>query len=479
MYVHKVFFGAVAPMGITRDEMERSIQMKTKSFLALATVLALLLTSFVLPAAAAEPITLRLWAGIQPEYGYDKLVENFNNEFKDKGIQLEYVRYVNDADGNLQLDTYLMAGGEVDIFLGYGGLSRLTNRVTGGLLLDMTDYLTARGFDPEKELGVANVSGYKINDRYYGIPTKYENSMYMFVNADMFNEAGIPIPYGGWTYQEFRDIAKKLTKGEGLDKIYGMYWSYNTNYDYNRAFLTTTLDDFSIYKDLECTESNFDNPVVAQTLQLIVDTMNDGSAPTLAEDKSEKLSLPTVYLAGKSAMVLGISQMRIVKDLATYPHDFATAIVPMPVPDESYLKEYGDHSNIGGAGDLICVSSKTEHIEEAMDFVIWYIEGGMSPLASGGRIPLWNGVDPQSVVDALLSGSEGVFVPESIINYLSIDKTKLQPAASKPNYALSEIYTVMYEEMEAAMYGKYDVSTAVANMKTRSDALIKAAMAAK
>lgn len=432
------------------------------------------------PALASDDvITLRLWGGVQPEYGYDTLAQNFNEEFADKGVQLEYVRYVNDSDGNLQLETYLMAGGEIDIFMGYGGLSRLTNRVAGGLVMDMTDYLAARGFDPVEELGLANVSGYMLEDRYYALPTKYENSMYMFANADMFAEAGIEIPYDGWTYAEFREAAKRLTHGEGLDKVYGIYWSYNTNYDYNRIFLTTTLDEYGIYKDMECTESNLDHPVIAQSLQLIVDTMlTDESAPSRAYEVSENLSLPSVYLEGKSAMVLGISQMRIVKDIETYPHDFATAIVPMPVPDESYMEEYGDHKNIGGAGDLICVSAKTEYPEECMDFVLWYIQGGMAPLARGGRVPLWNGVAQEDVVTAMLDGAEGTFVEESILSYLSIDKTKLQPGASRPNWALPEIYTVIYEEMEAAMYGRYDVDTAVTNMKTRADALIKAAMEA-
>ena len=54
--------------------------------------------------------TLQFWGGIQPEYGYDEIVENFNKEYADKGVQVEYNRYVNNSDGNLQLETYLMAG---------------------------------------------------------------------------------------------------------------------------------------------------------------------------------------------------------------------------------------------------------------------------------------------------------------------------------------------------------------------------------
>ena len=55
-----------------------------------------------------KPVTLRLWAGVQPEYGYAELVDNFNEQYKDKGVQVEFTRYVNDTNGNLQLDTYLM-----------------------------------------------------------------------------------------------------------------------------------------------------------------------------------------------------------------------------------------------------------------------------------------------------------------------------------------------------------------------------------
>ena len=67
--------------------------------------------------APKETITLKMWGGVQGEYGYDALVENFNKEFADKGIQVEYTRYVNNADGNLQLDTYLSAGNDIDIFM--------------------------------------------------------------------------------------------------------------------------------------------------------------------------------------------------------------------------------------------------------------------------------------------------------------------------------------------------------------------------
>ena len=100
-----------------------------------------------------KTVTLQFWGGIQPEYGYDEIVENFNKEYADKGVQVEYNRYVNNSDGNLQLETYLMAGedGGVDVFIGYGSKNSLAIRADGGLLYDYSDYLDSIGFDIGKE----------------------------------------------------------------------------------------------------------------------------------------------------------------------------------------------------------------------------------------------------------------------------------------------------------------------------------------
>ena len=47
--------------------------------------------------APKETITLKMWGGVQGEYGYDALVENFNKEFADKGI-CSATRFLRNAD---------------------------------------------------------------------------------------------------------------------------------------------------------------------------------------------------------------------------------------------------------------------------------------------------------------------------------------------------------------------------------------------
>lgn len=426
---------------------------------------------------AEEPIVLRFWGALQPEYGYAEIEKNFNEQFKDKGVQVEYVRYVNNADGNMQLETYLMAGGEIDVFIGYKDIGTVKQRVDAGLMLDMTDYLAARNFDPVAAVGAGSVSNFLVDGRYYAVPTRYENPSWMMVNVDMLKAAGLEVPYDGWTYEEFRDYAKKLTSGEGYDKVYGMFWGGTALRGAFKTLLGSVLDKYSVYKNDECTESNFDHPAFAATLQLMVDlSVTDGSAPSFADEMAGGLSFANMFLEGKAAMTMGISQVRVLKDIVNYPHDFTTALVPFPVPDASYPETAGQHAYYNGAGDTISVASKTEHPEEAVDFAIWYITEGMIPLASINRIPLYSEVDQESVIQAL-NNVEGVLDEQSVINYVTIDQSNVSVVGDRPYWAKAQIDTVMTEEIEAAMNGQKDVATALADMKTRADALIKDAMA--
>ena len=80
--------------------------------------LSMLMAAVLLVTAAAaladDVITLRVWGGVPAEAGPQASIDLFNEAFKDKGIQAEYERFVNDDTGNLKLETSLLAGNDVD-----------------------------------------------------------------------------------------------------------------------------------------------------------------------------------------------------------------------------------------------------------------------------------------------------------------------------------------------------------------------------
>lgn len=425
-----------------------------------------------------QTVTLRFYGGVQPEYGYDQLCETFNEEYKDKGVQVEYVRYVNNTDGNLQLDIYLQGGGEVDVFMGYGGRSALNKRVEAGMVLDMSDYLKAYDFDLVKELGEINMQNYTYdNGECYGFPTKYENGSWLLINADMFQAAGVPIPYDGWTYSEFLDTLEKLTHGEGQDKVYGLCWEFNENWASHEGLLGSVLNPYTKYKDESAKEVNFDHDVWRQGLEVVKTTLDNGWAVSMEDEFSENIKCANFFMEEKCAVSLCIAMVRLTMDQENYPHDFTTALVPGPVPDGDLYKDelYRTHSLRTGAGDLICVAAKTPYPDAAFEFALWYLTGGMAPVAKGGRIPLWTGFDKDAVV-AMIKENAGDSIEEtSLRKYLSIDNTLgVKQVLSGID---SEIGSIYKEEVQAMAYGRQTVDETIEHLVSRCNKQLSEAAA--
>ena len=417
-----------------------------------------------------KTITLRFWAGIQPEYGYADMVENFNAEYADKGLQVEYVKYVNNTDGNLQLDTYLQGGGEIDVFIGYGGTSRLNNRAEAGLIIDMSEYIDKYEFDIAAELGGSSEAKYVNEDgTIYALPTQYSNSCWFIINADMFREAGLEIPYDGWTYDEFYAACEKLT----TEDTYGMCWRLNFANGAYQVPMSSVLQEAAWYTDENATESNLNHEVWKKGIQLMVDTMENGWAISLEEELADQVTVDTHFLTEKCAMFLTSSQLRLCMDTATYPHDFETAMVPFPVPGDEYATpELMTHASQTGTGDLICIPENTEHKDAAFEFVMWYIKGGMAPLITGGRNPLWAGITKEQVTDVLTKKAEGTVDMESMMHFLSVDRTQIVGSDYSSDYD-GEIKDILWEEVQAVLYGMKTVDQGMNDAKSRADALLK------
>lgn len=411
-----------------------------------------------------KPVLLRLWGGVPGEYGPQQTVDKFNEEFKDKGIQAEYVRFVNDDTGNMKLETTLLGGGDVDLFLTYT-TANLVKRGTGGMSLELSGKLQQAGFDMVKELG-DGVKPYIYDGKVYGVPTKMEN-YFILANKNMFDEAGIPLPQKGWTYDDFREIAKKLTHGEGQDKVYGMYW--NTNMEISRpSYLAqAVLGPNFLYKE-GGKESNLDNPELVKVNQLVSDMMNvDKSAVSHTDNVTQKLSIESQFLGGKAAMSLGVWAIRSIKNKEKYPHDFVTAYLPPPVSDPAKAQySIGE----GVVGDFLCINTKSTHIDEAFQFLLWYVRGGMLPMAPYGRVPLYTGIDPQVKLDAYLQNGEGILDPPTVSKFL---ENLPNMAVSTETNHLPEVSKVYNDALEEIYTGRGDAKDVLSKAKAKADMFLK------
>ena len=414
-------------------------------------------------AAPKKPVLLKIWGGVPAEYGPQLMIDSFNQQFKDKGIQAEYVRFVNDDTGNMKLETTLLGGGEIDLYMTYTS-SNLVKRGTGSMALEISGRLAAAGFDPVKELG-DGVKPYIYDGKIYGLATKMEN-YFILANVKMFQEAGIPLPTS-WTYDEFRAIAKKLTKGEGQNKVYGLYLNSAQEIFRPSYIAQTVLGPNFLFKE-GGKETNLDNPELVKINQLVADMMLvDKSTVTHTDHVTQKLTVESVYLAGKAAMSLGVWTIRSIKDLAKYPHDFETAYLPPPVSDPSKVKySIGE----GVIGDFMCINPNSANLTEAFDFLLWYIRGGMLPMAPFGRIPLHTGIKPEVKLEAYMRNGEGILHAPTVVKFL---ENLPNLAVSTVTNKLPEVQKVYNEALEAIYTGRGTAAAILGEAQLQADGFLK------
>lgn len=394
-----------------------------------------------------EKVKLTLWGAVPAEAGPQEVIDTWNKE--NPNIQVEYIRYVNDDPGNLKLDTALMTGQDADLFINYT-VNLLQKRVDAGVALDLS---SKTDYNIDEQMGV-DAAQWKIDGKYYGIPTK-KNMLFIWLNKNMLDEAGLPVPPVDWTWSDLREYANKLKK----DNVYGLLQhdaAFTATIDGTIAGLGVTKPDGT---------SNFDNDLWKQQFQILHDMMFvDKSTPEYGEQVTSKMPVDTMFLKGEAAMLsAGEFIFRNANNLKDYPHDFKIAFATIP----QVTADQKDYKYAGGLGDFLSVNAKSKHQEAAWKFAKWYADGGMLPMASGGRIPSSKSVDNKQAMDLLLKGLEDKYDTESMNKVVFGQFPSFQ--LNVPKQAID----ARKEEYEKYFLNEQDIDTTLKNMAKRHQQYIK------
>jgi multiple sugar transport system substrate-binding protein len=351
-------------------------------------------TATTAAAASGEVVKLQMWGGVPAESGPQKVVDTWNAA--NPGIQVEYVRFVNDDPGNLKLDTALLATQDIDMFMNYA-TQKLQKRVQGGLVLDLG---TFKDLDIEAKVGDL-AKPWKIDGKYYTLPTNIAPAYY-WLNKSALDEAGLQPPALNWTLDDFKNYALKMKKGSRWGYV---PWDIGTLYamiDNSFGYVYTKPDGTSRY----------DDPAVKKTLQTIHDMMYvDKSIIPWGEQSSAKLAVDATFFKNESAMLgAGTWIFRSSNNLKDYPHDFVSVFATVP-------RVSSDQTNYWQPitlGDALSISAKSKHPQEAYKFMKWYADGGMIPLSVGGRIPASKDINQDDAVKAMLAGNDKMYDLNSV-----------------------------------------------------------------
>ena len=163
-----------------------------------------------------EPITLTvaLW-NYDIQADFQNTLSAFTEAYPH--ISLDIITAVN-ANYEEVLVTQLAGGRAIDvIFILSPGLH--SNLVEANQLMDLTDFVNE--LNRGGGLGTAPDIIRTIDDRFFAVPWR-QDFWGLFYNKDLFEAAGEAFP-DNITWEEYRDLAIRLTQGSGLDKIYGTH----------------------------------------------------------------------------------------------------------------------------------------------------------------------------------------------------------------------------------------------------------------
>ncbi|SMB97402.1 multiple sugar transport system substrate-binding protein [Thermanaeromonas toyohensis ToBE] len=136
----------------------------------------------------------------------------------------------------------------------------------------------------------------------YGVPRDLTCNV-MYYNKKLFDEAKVPYPKEGWTWNDFLDICQKLTKRDGSGKV--IQWGYHYA-GYPDAYYDWLLQNNGGFVSEDGKRCILTNPESIEALQFLVDLRYKYKvAPTPEEAKQFGESSIAPFESGKVAMFTG------------------------------------------------------------------------------------------------------------------------------------------------------------------------------
>lgn len=172
-------------------------------------------TTPALPQKGPLTLTVSGWASSPAEYS---LVQTNLNKFQKShpNIQVRWTPYLGN-DYPTQMQNNFANGTMPDVF--YLQPRMVPEYVTDGKLLNLSPYM-ARDHIEASSYYFVNTFSCKTG-QVYGIPKDF-NTLGLFYNKKLFQQAGVAFPTNQWTWNDMRQAAKKLTKvGSEAQATYG------------------------------------------------------------------------------------------------------------------------------------------------------------------------------------------------------------------------------------------------------------------
>jgi len=379
-------------------------------------------------------------------------------EEKHPGIKIDFVGMTEPTADEVtkKIDLLAASGEPLDVIL-LADARSYSQRAANGMLAPLNKYIDQEGFKFTDEYKTDT----QIDGTYYALPGTF-NQWFVIMNKNHLDEAGLPVPKTDWTWDDYMDYAKKLTKGEGASKRYGTY--YHSWPDY---FLLALWNQPS-NNDIVMPDGtvNADHPRVRKSLEIRQRTeMIDKSAIPYADAISQKLTYRPLYFNQDiSMMPIGSWMIGEVGGTDQFPATFKTVFAPIPRNSKSDPEGHAMSSS-----NYLALVSTSKVKDEAYKFMRFFSTEGLNLMKK--YTTSWKKEDSDKLLDAIIGQSKSpeMVDKESLLYVLQNTKAVTLPPAL-PYQA--ELYKVYQEEAELLLLGKQDIDTTIAKTKDRLQKIV-------
>lgn len=401
---------------------------------------------------AAEPVTLKFAAFISTKdaegnYVEDNVLKEFTKKYPNITVELQMITD-NDSEEYVKKTDLMLAGGDDIDILVYPRLDWCADRARRGMLAPLDEYIAAEG----KQFSDLFTVDTSVDGKIYALPND-STINFVMLNKQYLDEAGLPVPSLDWTWDDYRDYAKKLTKGEGQSKRYGSYM--HTWGDFKYYGLLNTYAFGPLLK--EDGTSNITDPNIKDWLQFIYDMENvDKSQVPYYEAKSSKLAYRDVFFQGKAAMIPIGSWMigEISGNIDQYPRDWPVAFAPIPK-----FKDF-DAGLTNTGINMTAVNNNSKHKAEAYLFAKFDSEEGVIIRAQG--LPCKTSYDMESLLTKMIGGKDSLYDVDSLKAVLN--NPGLKPVLQTNIFSYSgKVADAINAEFEKYLVGGEKLDDAIAN----------------
>jgi multiple sugar transport system substrate-binding protein len=248
--------------------------------------------------APAERVSFMVFGDTAEKAAYEQLVADFTRQHP--GIHVSLIHIPSQGDYRKRLGADFAAGNPADILLlnyrRYGAFAARGVLEPLGPHLERSRVIGERDFYPQA------LEPFRWEGTLMCVPQNL-SSLAVYWNRDLFARAGVPRPADDWTWDDFLNAARALTrdtKGAGRIDQYGL----GTEVSIFRAAPFIWQNGGELVDDTKSpTRLTLDSPAAREALQWFVDLqVKHRVVPDLAEEKAE--SSERRFLNGRLGMFL-------------------------------------------------------------------------------------------------------------------------------------------------------------------------------